>query len=217
MTELRLPEQWGWCLDGCRHAFADALQRSCPAGTFRYLEIGLGHGETCAAVVNLLVQLKGKDWQAIGLDLERDPFKVRQTAGMVWRGHYRGELVGTLKPDVNGVYIVMCDLDRAMANQLNDCRFNTVFIDACHCQECSEHDFLCIEDKVEPAGCVIFHDASPLCQNANPQTFHERRLIGVRATLEKLGLLNNARPGWTKIHDLTAVTFGATIFQKDNL
>jgi len=214
MKELKLPERWGWCLAGCERAFADALQRSCPTGTFRYFEIGLGDGDTCAAVANLLVQLKGKDWQAIGLDLARDPFHLRSNAGMVWRGHWAGKLVGTVKPEAGGVYLVLCDLEIALANQLKECRFNTVFIDACHCQECSEHDFICIEDRVEPAGCVIFHDASPLCQNANPQTFHERRLVGVRATLDKLGLLNNTRPGWTKIHDLDAVTFGAAIFQK---
>jgi len=92
--------------------------------------------------------------------------------------------------------------------------FHAVLIDGCHCAACCRADFLAVEPRVAPGGVVLFHDASPLCDGALQGNWHGAMTIEVRPVLRELGLLENERPGWRLLADLTRVPFGMAIVQR---
>jgi len=214
--EINIPPVWGCGIVYQEQAFVDTIKAALSAretGPFRYLEVGILHGGTMRAVTEVLVQFPGLDWQVVGLDLPSDPNKLGARAPALFGQQFKGELRDEYRPDATGVFLVFGSLKDFVSRLLRETPIHLCFIDGCHCSDCAASDFLQIENSIAPGGCVIFHDASPLCQGWDPPSYHNLG-VGVRSALFGLGLLNGTRPGWKLLDDMNQLFHGPSIFQK---
>jgi hypothetical protein len=161
------------------------------------------------AVCKILDQL-GCEAHVIGIELPNDPFQMKYfappTLWPYWIGEY-GQ--NKCREDFVSASLLFKESKDAFANELKDEVFNAVFIDACHCYEHTTEDFLQVEPHIARGGVVIFHDASPICQNDDPQTFHHPpKQLEVRRAITELGLMDDTRPGWQKIFDGVKIPHG---------
>lgn len=103
--------------------------------------------------------------------------------------------------------------------------FNFLFVDACHCQNHAQCDFLNYSPFVVKGGYCLFHDtALPTGkekQDEWPQTDHSYAgkppsVLGVRQALKNLGLLQGYRSDWELVEELPSDSglFGMCLFRK---
>ena len=178
---------WGWFFGGNQISFCNALRESVAAHIerkdgepFRYVEIGIGPGQTLYAVAAALSTMPDcPDWHCYGVDL------LGLATG--------GESLARYHPFTDQISIHLCgSRDYFRANVL---RYDYAFIDGCHGRACAMADFLDVEPVMKPGGIICFHDAEEACQGLYYQE-HCKEPIGVRRGLSELGLLNGSRPGW---------------------
>lgn len=182
---------------------------------FIFAELGVGTCGTTKAVCEILDQLSIRS-KVIGMDLDNDPFHQRFCAPVTlhpwWAGEYHEAQWGNF-PHV-GATLLLKEFKDAFAEELKDVKIHCSLIDGCHCEECVERDFLLVEQHTPSGGIVIFHDASPMCQDRHPQSFHGNKPLKVRSVLGKLGLLDNTRPDWIMSIDNIYSAHGIAAFQK---
>ena len=207
--------QFGMGQEGNEAGIVAALaraHRSAQGVPFTYLELGIYQCGTLMGVCRVLEQLSGES-RVIGLDV--GDHGVRPTP---WFEGLYAPLAGTA--GAAGEKKVRAWLhwgDREALRPpgvLSGETCHAVLIDGCHCAACCREDFLAVEPRVAPGGVVLFHDASPLCDGALQGNWHGAMTIEVRPVLRELGLLDNTRPGWRLLADLTRVPFGMAIVQR---
>ncbi|HQQ81931.1 MAG TPA: class I SAM-dependent methyltransferase [Cyclobacteriaceae bacterium] len=209
MSQMIIPEKWGFCMAGNEEVFCQALDIAIKAtipgampisfketdpiqepvfysGPFVYYEIGIGNADTMLAVHSWLSQ-RMIQHKIVGVDLPNYQggainynFNEQPSATF---GEIRLALVGAAE------FLASCE-EKA----------NFAFIDACHGAPCVTNDFLGVEKLIKPGGIVMFHDTDPNCQGIH---FQEHCATGIeaRAAVEKLGLLDDSRPGWKKLFE----------------
>lgn len=179
---MTIPEKWGFCMSGNEIDFCKyvdlAASRVKEGEIFTYYEIGIGNADTLLAVHSWLSQ-SNTPHKLIGVDLP----------------NYQGSAT-QYKVD---------EIDLALVGSVNFLNnvsklADYVFIDACHGAPCVTADFLAAEPKVKPGGIICFHDVDPVCQGQHFQD-HCKEFINVRKAMEDLGLLNDTRKGWKKLHE----------------
>ncbi len=187
MPKHQVPSTWGLCFDGNEKAFCEALDVAIAnaSGPFRYAEIGLGYGGGMNAVGHYLAKFEGLNYRRVGVDI---PEFERGNAGKV--GYYDDP--STLELRLVGAAQFFKDAAAAVE------RYDFIFIDGCHGAPCVTNDFLGAERVIRPGGVVAFHDTDPGCQDLHLQP-HCKTGIRAREAVEKLGLLDDKRPGWRKL------------------
>jgi hypothetical protein len=184
-------------MHGNEKAFCDTLFDTATRSRndrFNYLELGVAKLGTMFAVHRVLSSM-GIPFEVVGMELPSDPFGVSDVVLPA------------------GMRIIWADT-RSIVGAGADRAWDVALIDACHCEECTTRDFLAVEEIIAPWGAVIFHDASPACQEWDKQLFHEARPLRVRKAITDLGLLTGDRPGWKLTHDLYSVPNGCAIFRR---
>jgi hypothetical protein len=207
---------FGMSMEGNETALESLLSKSVAesngSGEFTYLEIGTHEGLTLLGMARLLESCQQKAL-LIGIDLPGDPYGLvsqgREKFGRFWAGEWSPP---AQVPDV--AVKILLERSPDSIRRLGNTPLNLVLIDACHCEQCCINDFCAVEKLVCPGGRVIFHDASPVCQNKPQGNFHGPDKIEVRSSLEKLGLLDDRRKCWIKEVDLVDVPFGICGFKK---
>jgi hypothetical protein len=180
---------------------------------FNYLEIGTHEGFTRLGMATLL-QARNVDSLLIGIDLPGDRYGLVSRGAQKFGRFWAGEWGRNGDAPCVAIKILLQPSPISISEKLSDVPLNFVLIDACHCEQCCINDFEAVEKLIQPDGRVVFHDASPLCQNKVQGSFHGPDKIEVRPALEKLGLLEGKRAGWTKETDLVDVPFGICAFKK---
>lgn len=201
-----IPKQWGMGQEGNEQAITDALVKAHAEsqtrnGIFQYLEVGIYTGGTMRAVHEVCKQMGpslviGFDAHDHGVSKWCPPYR-RGSQGMAVIFGTRENAVHTL----HGEFL------------------NVVFVDACHCVQCAMDDFTAFESFVPPGGRVIFHDASPLCQDKIQGNWHGQHYIQVREAFKRLYLLPGydsgpPRPHWQLETDMVDVPFGVAVFKR---
>lgn len=189
MARHRVPHNWGLCFDGNGSAFCEALDTALEttAGTFRYLEVGIGYGGGLRAVQEYLEQT-GVDYHLQGVDILTCNPEARNVANYV-----RPEKVAI---SLEGAAEFLKHYHKSGRQA------DFVFIDGCHGAPCVLADFKAAEKIVRVGGVVAFHDTDPGCQDLHFQP-HCGTGIRAREAVHKLGLLDDTRPGWVKIGETT--------------
>jgi hypothetical protein len=220
-------EPWGWMMEGCEVPFMWALEHAkgtTQADCLNYIEIGIAHCQTIAAVCRFL-----KPWtrfHAWGVEPPSDPFgcseRMRLAVGCEL---YWGETPAEYCDEVNTAQLCLLGSER-WTEQLGHIAIHAAFIDGCHCEDHVRMDFLNLESRIVPGGVVMFHDTHPRQQGThNPQTHHESRPLMVRYAMQWLGLLHHSekpmsdglecqRPGWRILFDYQDCPQGISAFQK---
>jgi hypothetical protein len=197
-----MPKLWGWMMEAAAPVMCQAIYNAAvksEANTFRYLELGIGMGQTMKAVCEFLDHL-AVPFEVNGLDLANDPHNTKAT------------LPETLAGYTDRVRVVYDD-NRNVRQHFEPQSMQLIFIDGCHCYECVKRDFEQVETLVAPRGMVVFHDVCTGMQGAhNPQTFHEHRPLEVRRAISDLGLFAGTRPGWWLVADMHGVATGCAVF-----
>lgn len=202
-----IPGPFGFCFSGSERAFCGALevavrsfansrrQRIQQSGndtifpTFRYVEIGLGHGETLASAAQYFESLIGyihgfHTFTCYAVDLpeasDRQSIAERRLA-------QRGVPASRVEFWLSGATRFFETFPE---------RADCIFIDGCHGAACVTADFLGAERIINPGGIVIFHDTDVYSQGLHPQP-HCGTGIDARKAVALLGLLHDHRPGWT--------------------
>jgi predicted O-methyltransferase YrrM len=189
MAKFKVPHNWGLCFDGNGGAFCDALDAALEShsGVFRYVEIGIGYGGGLRAVDEYLSQT-GADYDLQGVDIATCNGEAANSAFYPHPERTRISLIGASQ--FLATY-ARCDF-----------KADFVFIDGCHGAKCVEADFLGAEKIIRVGGVVAFHDTDPGCQDLHMQP-HCGTGIRAREAVQKLGLLDNSRPGWVKLDETT--------------
>lgn len=212
IEEYNIPKQWGWCMGGNEEPFCKALADTAKRSgrdRFRYLELGPAKCGTMHAVCTALEDM-GVKADVCGVELPNDPFGTRALApNLLWRWW---DKAGDERTGIRA-WIEYAD-SRDVLHVCDGEKWDVIFIDACHCDECATRDFLAAEKLVADWGTVIFHDASPACQEWDLQRFHDDRPLRVRRAISRLGLLNGVRDGWRLVADLKDLPNGCAIVER---
>lgn len=192
------PTKWGFCFAGNEAAFCDAIRETICGPVWSYLEIGVGNGDCLRAVADFVTGLGLAEWRVHGVDLGglRGPAIEPAT-------YYPHEFRCRRRQDAP--HAPSCSISLYLTSAAvflhgSPMRFDYAFIDGCHGAPCVTADFLGVEPLIRGGGIVCFHDTSPNCQGRHPQP-HCGTGIAARAAVEKLGLLDNTRPGWVVHHE----------------
>jgi hypothetical protein len=168
-----MTDKWGFCMAGNEETFLQMIDRSEVKGEpIVYYEIGLGHGDTICRVNE---HIGSREAYIVGVDVPG------------WKPNYPMPGAININLEGSGTFLKNAPM-----------RANYIFIDGCHGSPCVTSDFLLAEKIVRVGGIICFHDTDPNCQGHHFQD-HCNMSIDVRAALEKLGLLDDSRPGWKKI------------------
>lgn len=186
MAKFQVPHNWGLCFAGNGGAFCEALDAAlATAGPlFRYVEVGIGYGDGLRAVDEYLAQT-GISYHLQGVDIAT----CNPAASEVQ--NYRNP--GRMHIDLGGAKKFLARYPH---------RADFVFIDGCHGEDCVREDFFGAERIVRMGGVVAFHDTDPGCQDLHFQP-HCGTGIRAREAVQKLGLLDDKRPGWQRIGETT--------------
>jgi len=189
--KFRVPSAWGLCFAGNEEHYCAAIDAAMDAshgfmGIFIYLEIGLGYGDTMRAAQDYMLQ-SGRPFRCFGVDI------VTCNGQAALAENYPA------KDTIICLDGAKTFLERA-ANGPNPRVADFVFIDGCHGAECVSSDFLGVEKIVHPGSIVVFHDTDHGCQDIHLQP-HCGTGIRAREAVEKLGLLDDSRPGWKKLEE----------------
>lgn len=189
MAKHRVPHNWGLCFDGNGGAFCEAIDAALEtqAGLFRYIEVGIGYGGGLRAVQEYLEQT-GLEYHMQGVDITTCHPDARNLANYAKPERIAISLEGA------GEFLKKYDQAGKQAD--------FVFIDGCHGAPCVMADFKAAEKVVRVGGVVAFHDTDPGCQDLHLQP-HCGTGIRAREAVQKLGLLDDTRPGWVKINETT--------------
>jgi hypothetical protein len=153
---------------------------------FNYLEIGIGYGQTLAAVSEILSGIEGLSWRAYGIEKATGwSYNPNTVESNVAEFGERVQII--LKPSEDGLVGWSIPLNFAL-------------IDGCHEKDCCTADFLLVEPHITAGGVVAFHDSGAREQGSSIQP-HKGEPIRVRASLQELGLLNRTRDGWSILED----------------
>jgi hypothetical protein len=199
--------QFGFCTAGLEDTFERMINHSIDQNLqeWNYLEIGLGYGETLAAVAAIMNEreVKPKTWRIIGCDIKVKPNVFNHE---IWKKvpiYMVNETTFALFDNI--VTAVQIDSKR-LPVYVAPIKFNYVFIDGCHEKECVKTDFTGIEPHVAKDGVVVMHDYDEWIEGGDPQTFHNGENCAVMAAVDDLGLdpSNVTRPGWSLINRLRA-------------
>lgn len=187
-----VPKDWGICFAGNESAFCAALDTALEAAgsnPFIYLEIGLGHGATMRAV-DAYLTATSRAFTLKGVDLPNCSEQARDEESYP-------------HPDKTEIYLYPEGASQFLrgAEKAHQ-KANFIFIDGCHGAPCVTADFLGAEKIIEPGGVVAFHDTDQGCQDIHWQD-HCQSGIRARSAVQKLGLLDDTRPGWQKIGETT--------------
>lgn len=193
MAKHQVPSNWGLCFAGNEAAFCEALDVAIAnyragilaARPFRYAEIGLGYGGGFNAVSHYLANEAGIAIHRVGVDI---PSFATSSVGTV---------AAYDRPQGMELRLVGADAFFRAAKAAGEL-YDFIFIDGCHGAPCVRNDFLGAEAVIVPGGVVAFHDTDPGCQDIHMQP-HCGTGIRAREAVQKLGLLDDSRPGWRKI------------------
>ena len=170
-----------------RDTICNAIVDNCPKVGALIVEIGVFRGKTLQGLCQLLQTEGFTEWKALGIDLDRGPWRFNCEEVLEKLGGYPVEIDTSGSP-------------HALRNNSWLCReesINFLHIDGCHSQACVTQDFVVAETLIAIGGIVAFHDADTHCQGPE---FDIQPHCGagceVRKALHCLGLLNNTRPGW---------------------
>lgn len=189
---MTIPKRWGFCFEGNEQAFTEALIHSLRPG-FVYLEIGIGRGDCLRSVSEILAQTIYPDWRIYGVDVPEyggDALNVNEIGTALF-----GSVgVGSDTPE-RSIALHLTGSEEFFKRSTLKPHFT--FIDACHCADCPEREFLALEPSVPVGGMVCFHDTCKPCQHEHrPQHGPGGGGIEVRSAVQKLGLLDGTRDGW---------------------
>jgi hypothetical protein len=191
MATFKVPSNWGLCFAGNQTAFCNALDLAIKAtgSPFEYVEIGIGYGQTINAVCEYLVQ-HGIEFNCTGVDLDSFAGNASIVSNYAFPNRVTLSLVGAAR------HLTGMKADGKTTN--------FVFIDGCHGAQCVMDDFMAAERVIKPGGVIAFHDTDPGCQDIHFQP-HCKTGIRAREGVEKLGLLDDSRPGWRKIDETSGL------------
>lgn len=182
-------KNFGICTAGTEEQFEAALRELAnPGQPFVYCEIGVAHCETWRAVCEILSET-GALWRTIGIDPWIYAFEAYQKGIEPLYG-------------IDRALMLVQTREEAFATEMERIgpRLDFVFIDGCHGKPCAIGDFLAVESLVVPGGLVVFHDFGPDSQGTEMQT-HCLQPVGVREATADLRLLQDMRPGWSRLPD----------------
>ena len=193
---------------GNEQAFCNALDLAVldPKDPYIYFEIGIGNGDTMEAARQWL---SGRElpYFIVGVDLPDYSGTVRNL------GWHQIFMNGKTE-EVHPMNVSYTGSEHFLSKSWLEANF--IFIDGCHGSPCAKRDFLLAEKKIKDGGVICFHDTDPNCQGQHFQE-HCNMGIDVRKALEDLGLLDDRRPGWTKLFetsgDRTRSGHGAAFFK----
>lgn len=183
-------EQFGICMAGNELQILECLlQRIETKQPIFLVELGSAEGRTLTSLAKFILSYT-PDFKCVGVDIEQG-----------WS--LNTEAFHANKEGLNEDQCSMSLMgSQAFLPLLQDESVDFLLIDACHSFKCCTDDFLAGENKVKIGGFVCFHDSDEACQGLDQQP-HCGQPIQVRQAVKELGLLDNTRPGWTLVHDLT--------------
>jgi hypothetical protein len=181
------------CREPISKAIESRIERLADGELFHYIEIGVAEARTLSAVARLL-NSRTPNWRATGIDIE---------GGWSLNKEEVEKNLADLPPDK-----VLMDYhgSHEFLRQENFPDIDFILIDGCHGEPCTRIDFELAESRVKRGGYVCFHDSAPKDQGLEHEIQpHCAQPIGVRAAIEKLGLLTDDREGWKLIEDVHSI------------
>ncbi len=220
MSDIRIakvPARWGIRLDGCQKPLTDLISQHsallAPDHVYTLIEIGSAGCVTLRAFSDILRELRGDKWRAVGFDLTLDKAwsvnmdEVRQSfVGLpeqILSDDDAAQMLLGERDDIVGMALLLLTEPRSFLANVLPWTVDLAFIDGCH-GKCAGLDFLAIEHKVVPGGVVAFHDYGQAEQGEDWQP-HCREFINVRTYVHRLGLnqpCNATRKGWRWVGEI---------------
>lgn len=196
-------------MDGTQARFLDLIltQAKVTSPSFSLFELGTAEGFTLGGITEWLVA-HGVASQStlVSCDLpngwSRDDIKLYSNmtrTGLPWSEHRDSGA----PPLVGRVQVYYVDGRQLIGDLYAKHGFSPsfTFIDGCHGKSCLVSDFLAIEPTTKPGALVSMHDAGVAEQGSDYQD-HCKERINVRQGLVELGLMTNARAGWTLVEEI---------------
>lgn len=179
------------CQDAILGSISNRLNRLPDGDLFHYVEIGVAEARTLSAVATFISE-RTPNWRATGVDI-KDGWSLN-----------REEVEKNIAPFGDKVFMSYDGAQTFLRQDYPDIDF--LLIDGCHGEPCTRADFEAAESHIKRGGFVCFHDSAPLDQGLMHEIQpHCNAPIGVRAAIEKLGLINGDREGWMLIDDVHSV------------
>jgi len=223
-----IPKSWGYMLHGDEEIFIKAIQKAIndtEGWIFNYVEIGIADSQTLKGITDYLLSLSltYKCWATIGIDIPEGWEHLHLRYSEINLGNLLYKIWKPVDSEVTmyskeiiqwGKASILLRPCQDLLNNYWNIPIFSAFIDACHGKACGMGDFLAIEQHIVNKGIVIFHDSDEIAQGVHMQA-HCKTGIAIRAALIELGLLQNERPGWRMLADISALpdNHGIAVFQ----
>lgn len=171
---------------------------------FKYLEIGAASCVTLRAIYDIVKEnINHPTWILAGLDLENgysmDWSQINKCFSndeiLIIKDNNSTNYSPNTEIRYKGVHLYLKNDPRKWIENLENESIDIAFIDANHAEPEVIKDFEVIESKIKRNGMIWFHDTDVLSQGSDYQG--DGWFISVRSAIEKLGLFDNKRSGWT--------------------